>query len=163
MQKIEVDQDLDFQKKEWAAERLGWWIGLVLLIAALAGVFGKGPLSYAARAAGPLQLRWERLARNNSSLDLEFQLSNASSSDGAIQIWLEQAYIQQFQIETITPQPASMRVDGSHLVLTFPSPPGGALFTVTLQLRAQKAGILRGAAGEVASGHSVQFEQVIYP
>ncbi|HPO58399.1 MAG TPA: hypothetical protein PLV53_06100 [Anaerolineaceae bacterium] len=51
---LQVDQDMPFQEKEWTAERAGWIIGLLLLLAGLAGLFGGGPLS---RAAPPGRAR----------------------------------------------------------------------------------------------------------
>jgi hypothetical protein len=168
MPKIEVDQDLEFQEKEWLAERLGWLIGLVLLLAALAGVFGKGPLSYATRASGPLRVSWERLARNNSSLDLQVSLADAPGQDGQLQVWLDRAYIDEFQIETVTPLPASMHIAGSRLVVVFDAPTAqagaaGPAFQATFQVRPQHAGIFRASVGEQTSGQSLNFEQVIFP
>jgi hypothetical protein len=161
--KIDIDQDLEFQNKEWHAERLGWIIGLALLLAGLAGLFGKGPLSYAARQDGPLRITWERICRYNSSIDLQVDLDPGQANGEQVLIWLDQAYIEQFEIETITPTPQNMHVDGKRMLVEFQAPPAGAPFHATFQIRPQRAGVLNGALGDANSSRQVRFEQLIYP
>jgi hypothetical protein len=163
MSKIDIDQDLEFQEKEWSAERAGWIVGLVLLLAALAGLFGNGPLSSATRVSGPLQVTWERLCRYNASMDLVVQLANPQVSDEGIQLWIDRAYIETFEIESIVPEPEAMHEEGERLVVTFRAPPSSTSFHAVLQIRPQKAGVFHGRLGQVGGSGEVQLEQVIFP
>src|SRR3712207_4138009 len=42
---LEVAEDLTFQRREWAAQRVGWVLLALVIAAALAGLLGRGPLS----------------------------------------------------------------------------------------------------------------------
>ncbi|MDQ6718742.1 MAG: hypothetical protein M3Z17_10420 [Gemmatimonadota bacterium] len=40
-----IAEDMNFQRRTWMVQRVGWAIMILVCIAALFGVFGKGPLS----------------------------------------------------------------------------------------------------------------------
>jgi hypothetical protein len=44
---FQIDEDLNFQRREWKIQRAGWVTMALVIIAALLGVFGAGPLSSA--------------------------------------------------------------------------------------------------------------------
>ena len=51
-QELQIEQDMGFQRTEWVVQRAGW-VGMALLIlAALVGLLGRGPLSAAVARAG---------------------------------------------------------------------------------------------------------------
>ena len=57
---LEVGQDLDFQRREWAVQRVGWGAMALVILAALLGLFGSsGPLSRAATNAADDLVRLE--------------------------------------------------------------------------------------------------------
>lgn len=39
---LEISQDLEFQKRSWTIQRVGWVVIALLILAGLLGVFGKG-------------------------------------------------------------------------------------------------------------------------
>ena len=62
---LSLNQNLIFQKRFWRAQRIGWGVLTVALLAALLGVFGSGPLSHTtvSDASGRLTITYERFAR----------------------------------------------------------------------------------------------------
>lgn len=48
---LEIEEDLRLQHRLWTAERVGWLMVGVLVLAALAGLFGTGPLSLSSVAS----------------------------------------------------------------------------------------------------------------
>ena len=42
---LEIDQDLRFQKREWAFERASWVVMALVVLAGLLGLLGRGPMS----------------------------------------------------------------------------------------------------------------------
>jgi hypothetical protein len=60
---MEINADLEFQRRVWAAQRIGWIAIGAFVIAALVGVFGQGPLSSAAAGGNALRIEYERFAR----------------------------------------------------------------------------------------------------
>lgn len=44
---LEIEEDLDHQRRCWKLERASWAVMALVLLAAMAGLFGSGPLSWA--------------------------------------------------------------------------------------------------------------------
>lgn len=44
---LQIREDPAFQHRQWRVQRVGWLTIGLLLVLALAGVFGKGPASHA--------------------------------------------------------------------------------------------------------------------
>ena len=65
---IELAEDMEFQRKNWRAERIGWAVLAFILLAAALGLFGQGPLGGTVVAAGDdsLSLTYERFWRLSS-------------------------------------------------------------------------------------------------
>jgi hypothetical protein len=163
MKGIELQQDLEFQKKEWSAERWGWAVGLLLLLAALAGVFGKGPLSEASRQEGPLLVEWERVTRYDSPTQMSVRVSPGQAGQETIAIWMERRYYEMLEVQSISPEPSSMRVEGDRLVVEFENKPAGEAFQATFHFHPQKAGLFQTRVGEENLSRTIQLEQVILP
>ncbi|HKR79410.1 MAG TPA: hypothetical protein VJR69_06875 [Nitrospira sp.] len=77
---IQIDEDLRFQARIWRIERIGWWGIAAILAAAIAGLFGRGPISRTtapladpAHPGGGMLLDYERFGRAHS--DSQFVLS----------------------------------------------------------------------------------------
>jgi hypothetical protein len=52
---LEVDQNLEFEKVFWRAQRIGWGVVALVVLAALLGVFGNGSLGWTATRDGGRQ------------------------------------------------------------------------------------------------------------
>ena len=62
---LQIDEDMEFQRRSWIVQRIGWAIfALVILLAAL-GLFGDGILSdtKAGQEEGALWLEYPRFER----------------------------------------------------------------------------------------------------
>ena len=62
---LQIDQDLDAQRHHWIAERVGWTVITLVILAALLGLFGSGWLSEASVGTpeGALRLEYSRFGR----------------------------------------------------------------------------------------------------
>lgn len=72
----ELDRHLPLQRREWRARQIGWSAPGLLLSAALAGLFGSGPLS-SARASDPgggLAVDCPRFVRASAAQRLLFEI-----------------------------------------------------------------------------------------
>ena len=120
---LEVAQDLEFQRREWVAERIGWTLMLVLAVAGLLGLFGTGLLA-SARASGPggLVLEYGRFERFNAPAEIDFHVPpEAVAEDGTFTIAVARDYLEAVQVETITPEPSEVRAEGEWLTHVFSS------------------------------------------
>ena len=61
--RLQINEDIEFQKKEWNWARLGWVLMLIIALAGLLGLFGQGPLSKSTARAGGIEVEYERCAQ----------------------------------------------------------------------------------------------------
>jgi len=154
---LEIDEDLQFQKKEWIFQRIGM-VGLALFVlAALLGFTGMGgPFSRgeAGERGGPLHIEYERFVRRGGFSTLTLHLHAAP---GDVRFWVSAPYFEHVRIESVAPTPELVSVETDRHVYLIRS--GSPDVTVTLKVEHEAAGTLDGEVGLVA-GPSVRFHQL---
>jgi hypothetical protein len=159
---LAVERDLPFQRRQWVAERIGWTVMAVLLLAALTGILGRGPLSkaQASHPDGLLTLEYEWLARFQAPSELRVHLRPAPAAEEVF-VSIPQSYLEGISVQEIEPEPASVRLGGDHLAYRFLVEPGTQSMEVRFRVKMETVGRL---AGSVASEDvSVSFRQFIFP
>ncbi len=102
---LEISEDIEFQKKSWRFERVSQYLVLLLVVLALLGLFGGGPISSTTRTSqNGLQVECPRFQRNHSSYRLKITPSAASIREGQVSIWVDQSLLHALRIENITPE-----------------------------------------------------------
>ena len=103
---LEIEEDLQFQRKEWFYQRFGVALLLVLVIAAAIGVTGMGgPMSHAeaGEREGPLFVEYERFVRRGAKARM--QLHFRSDPPGFIQFWVSAPYLEDVIVDSVAPVP----------------------------------------------------------
>jgi hypothetical protein len=101
--RIEVNQDLDFQRAEWRAQRAGWVVLALLALIALFGGFGKGYLANASvRSSRDLTVEYERIARHGAPSRMMLRFDRLS---GEVGIAFPNDYFEHGELISITPEP----------------------------------------------------------
>lgn len=161
---LEVSQDLEFQQREWKFERAGWVAMAVLILLALLGLFGSGPLSQGTEQApgGGLEVGYERFARQMSPLELQIRLPVVAAEEGQITVFIDRQYLKSFQIEDISPSPERVVEAGDWMIYSFHVTEPGQPGEISFHLTAQRSGVLAGRAG-LDGGEEVEFSQFIFP
>jgi hypothetical protein len=152
---MEVNADVNFQSRVWSIQRIGWCIIAAMIIAAMLGVFGGGPVSRASTESAGLRLDYERFVRLQQPMTLRFALAQ----DEPAEIALTRRYFESFRIEQITPQPSEVASSGPWLVYRFA---GAGPIVVTFDLVAEQFGNVAGSA-RGSGGGTLEFRQFIYP
>lgn len=69
---------------EWRVQRVGWVVLAGIVVAALAGVFGAGPLSWTSASAddASLVVKYSRFAREGGAISLEVHVPAERSTEG---------------------------------------------------------------------------------
>jgi hypothetical protein len=138
---LEVNEDRDYQRREWRIEHIGYAIWAVILAAALAGAFGSGPLSDRERksADGSLYARYEGIDRLHSEFEILLRFARPPVRDGAVRLAVGAGILQDVVIERV--QPASARVTNAtgRLIYEFPAADPVEM-TVRLVFRASRFG-----------------------
>jgi hypothetical protein len=151
---MEIDADMNLQRRLWVAQRVGWFIIGMAILAAVAGVFGTGHVSRASARSAGLQVEYERFGRLQQPMKLRLVVSEARHG-----IALSRDYFDSLHIEQITPQPSEVEAAGPWLIYRFA---GSGPLAISFDLKAEEFGSLRGAA-RTADGNGVAFFQFIYP
>ena len=160
--RLGIDQDLPFQQRAWRYQRLAWGVLTLVLIGALLGLFGQGPLADASMvdASGTVRLDYERLTRFDRLTYLTVSLSGDPAAD-ALEILLDTPYAEAVVLHQ--PMPASARMDWTAEGVQFRFPRVlGKTMIVKLLLSVKSAGPVRGRI-RVNQGDWLTFTQFVYP
>ena len=133
---------------EFLVHRYGLYVLLIIITAALAGVFSVGYFSQAEKSsqANTLQVQYQRFGRLQTPVTMKITLPGQKSERLTLRIGDE--YMTRFETDNIWPQPTEMRSEGGDLILiyhegtlrknftvwlyTTPTQPGKAVTSVTL-------------------------------
>jgi hypothetical protein len=161
---LEIEQDPDFQRRDWKRERWGWAVMTALVAAALLGLFGTGPLSsrVAGEVGGPLWVEYDKYSRWRAPEQVRVHLGPGSIRDGRARIWLSRSFVERHDIERVTPPPAAVEVHDDRYVYVFSAPTPAADMAITFALRPESWGFARGVIG-VDGGPAAQIEEIVYP
>jgi hypothetical protein len=159
---LEIDQDLDFQQKEWSVERWGWVLMALLAIAGLLGLFGQGPLSRKSAANGPVKVEYGRFERLLAPVEWNLELDQQMLKNGEARVRVDKSLLNQYNIQRIEPQPESEEVAPDHVIFVFQVPQGGKGITINFNLQPIKLGPASGQVGQ-ENGPMLPVNQFIYP
>jgi hypothetical protein len=161
---LEIDQDLEFQEKEWRVERAAWITMLLIVALALLGLFGTGWLSSSVAKSDDdtLILDYERFIRHDGEVSLEIEVGPDQVREGQVELWIATDYLHDFQIQGVSPEPDEVRAEGNRQVYVFLSESADAPLTISFSLSSERMGRYSGEIGLV-DGPSLSFTQISYP
>jgi hypothetical protein len=160
-----LDQ-IDAEKNEqshWSVQRLrrvAAALTVLILVAALAGIFGSGPLS-TVEATSPdtlFQIQYARFARLDSPIELVIQ---AQPANNEIAIEIENQYLTHFKIEGISPEPVRTRAGQTQTEYVFESASREPAI-IRMHMRATDFGSISGSL-KLSTSQGVAVRHFIYP
>ena len=160
----EIEQDEAFQRREWRAQRIGRFVLLGIIILALAGAFGSGPLSSATvrTADRRLEADYHRIARHRSPAPLRVRVLPAAARDSIIDVWISQSYVHGLTVHSISPNPVVVAGGDDRLIYRFRLVGASRGMEIIFQADADDLWMRRGAIGLVG-GDSIRFRQFVFP
>jgi hypothetical protein len=160
---LQINQDVPYQRKEWRVQRIIWVFVTALLIAALAGLLGPGPLSSTSAGTRAFRVEYLRFARWQAPQSLVVSADTAGAT--TLQLAFSRSFLGSMQVQQITPQPANAKVSGANFIYTFDVTGPGTATDVTFSLQPTSLGTIHGAINLVAAGHqsSLHFTELVYP
>ncbi|QHM70092.1 hypothetical protein [Mixta intestinalis] len=157
-----VQEHMRWQRIEWRIQQCGYVLLIAIVICGACGLFSKGFLSDRRIAApqGNLQVEYERFARQQSDAAMTIHLR--SSHPGAYRITLSGNGVDNFQLQSIQPQPLRAESGEHSLTLWYHAQnvPHGA--SIWLGGQPQSPGRYRFNVAD-NSGAQLQFTQWVYP
>ena len=161
---LEISQDLNFQRRSWVVQRVAWVMLALLILAALLGLFGSGPLSraMAGRQDGPLRAEYHRFWRFKSPMSLRLHIGPQAARSGQARVWLSRSYLEAMSVQHVTPQPQRVEVGPDRLTYVFTLSQPERPTAVTFNIEPEMPGSVPGQAG-LENGAVVSFRHFIYP
>lgn len=132
---VAVGEDLEFQRRWWRFERAVWLLFLLILIADLLGLFGRGWLAKAQRtdAAQTLTLDYERVERANTPSIMTFHFMPAAIRNGQVQLYVSEDIIKPLGAQRVSPQPKESTMGNNGITYTFSATRTPATAEIQLQ------------------------------
>lgn len=159
---IDFDEDMGFQRREWGFQRMGWAFLAAFVLAALAGLFGSGPLSRAKVETGVLRVDYERFAHKDAESRLEVTYRR-KAGDTSLVLEFDKECLAEMEVEAARPEPKStMAREGEGLSYVFDLAPEAEWTKLQFHMKPEKAG--RRKCKVKAEGLAIlEFEQFVYP
>lgn len=157
-QESDFEAEYQYHRREWMAQRVGWITMMLILAAALLGLFGRGPMSHVEADGQQFRLSYERFVRYNAPTELSVQATGATQR--GLEIHLAHTFIDAYKIEAITPEPSHMSSTGDAVMFRFDT--AGPATRVTFRLEPDEIGLHTGTV-RMGSNDGLLVSQFIYP
>ena len=161
---LPIEDDPAHHRRVWAFERIGWALMAVVVVAALLGVFGNGPLTRTTASAPDESLRVEyaRVVRHGGETALTLHLPGQQTAGEEVRIWLSGEYLDGVHVLAVTPEPVRFELASDGQVWVFRVAERGAPAAVVIRIDPDGYGSLAGAAA-IAGRPAAAFGQFVMP
>ncbi|MGE5602105.1 MAG: hypothetical protein ACM30E_03585 [Nitrososphaerales archaeon] len=161
---IDIDQDLEFQDREWRVQHIGWVVIWVLLGAALLGAFGKGPLAYA-QASDPgqaLTANYTRLERYRAPTTIEVIVGPGQLQGGKVTLTFDRQFVDRIDIARVDPEPSAVKSDANRIAYEFEVEDASAPVHIFIDYEFEHFGMSQAQLG-LEGGPEIVLRQFVYP
>ena len=154
-------EDMQFQRRTWLAERIGWIAMAALLLAGLAGIFFHGPLSHTvARSSDEsISVEYERFAHKTALTHLIVR-TDAPLPDHVL-VRLGPSFANMHDIDSLEPRPVRSSGGSYGLEFLFARSSAGDL-GVYVAARPKRFGFM-SLHVEVEGRGALNIAQLVYP
>ena len=117
-----MGEDLQFQERWWKLERLIWSFFVLVLLADVLGVFGRGWLAKATLAEpdSGIIVDYERVERASTPSIMTIKVLPEGVSDGMLQLFVSDSVVKQLGAQRIAPQPERSVIGNGGITYFFP-------------------------------------------
>jgi hypothetical protein len=150
-----IREDMAFQRTSWVVERAGWIVLALLLLAALAGLFGHGLLSKQNIGNGTLRIEYERFQRVTKVTPFIISLK----SGGEPTLTLGRRFQTGYEVVDVQPRPIRSSANANGLELQFAS--AGDDLRAVIWARPRSFGRMRFSVA--SGGEPLTVRAFIYP
>lgn len=159
---LEIDDDINFHRKESTVERVGWTAMALLVLLGLVGLFGDGPLARTRVSSGPVEVRYDRFERLLSPAQMVIHVAPEAAQNDEIRLQVDRNLLDGLEVRDISPQPDSIELAPDRLIYVFKVTGPSRPMQIIFDMETVKAGSHSGQVG-VDNGALVRVNQFIYP
>jgi hypothetical protein len=160
---LQLDQDMSFQRRQWRVQRGAWLVGCLIVLLALTGLSGGGPLANASVSdtTDALSVDYDRIDRRHSPSTISLDIIPAGTQP-TLQLWIGQDFLAGTSIESIQPEPVQSMAGSDRLILEFALDSPGEPVSIEVSVRPKQTGLREGSMG-IVDGPEVEFRQLVLP
>lgn len=110
-----------FQAIDWTIQRCCWCAAALILVAALLGLFGQGPLVHR-RVSAPdnsLTVDYHAVERYGSPTEMTFRVHSSAPGSEPLQLRISKRFCDETSLENIVPLPLQSTIEGADVVYSF--------------------------------------------
>ncbi|MEW5848631.1 MAG: hypothetical protein AB2A00_07440 [Myxococcota bacterium] len=161
---LQLDESLLQEQREWRIQHVGWVLMGLVILAALVGLFGRGPVGQAVTGgpASPARMELNRLERKESKSRITIRLTPAAVRDGVATFWLDRQFLEGIDVMAMTPEPERVELMADRILYRFPTAGLSGVTSVVVDYRANKMGLRHGRIG-VDLDEGDAFWQLVLP
>lgn len=157
-----MDAVMRHHRAGWRVERVGLAIIAIILMGALLGIFGDGPLSHGrSGSARAVSVEYERLLRASAPTEYRFHVDPSLATQGILDLRMDNSLVDLMQVDSIVPEPERQTAGPTYTAFSFRVEPGTSV-TVVFRLRAATFGRHEGQV-VVQGAPALSIDHFIYP
>lgn len=156
-----IPEDMRFQLRSWRAERAGWILMGLLLIAGLGGLFFHGPLSHAVARSSEesLAVEYQRFAHKTAVTHFIIRVSAPLPDE--VRVRLGSGFTETHDTDSVEPRPIRSSGGSSGLEYVFARSTAGDL-AAHIAARPKRFGFMAVQVAAEGRG-AVTINQLVYP
>lgn len=159
---LEVNEDRAWQEKFWTAQRFGWIVMALFILAVIAGLTGMGgPLASARAELGGGTIKYPRITRWQADDQLEVRLEQSSAAN--VELTLSPQFVHTFAISSIQPEPTQVQATAAGHRFMFETEPGGGERVIAFNLRASKPVFEQTIGASLGDSRPVRLTITVLP
>ena len=153
---LQIEEDMRFQERTWKAQRVGWALMALIVLASALGLISEGPISKT-RLGDPsrLQIELQRFTHVDTRTRIHIRLA----TDGPFSIQFPYSYLRKVEIFRVVPEPD--RVESADGLVTYSFAGRQGTADIHFDLVFRQAGWAQGFVQR--EQERVEFRQYVYP
>lgn len=144
-EELTIGDDIEFETLWWRIERGLWLFLSIVLLLALSGLLGNGPLAHHEidTPDQALEVRYERVAHYKSPAILQVRIRPQLFQNGRAYLWINRVIVNDMGEQRIIPQPEQSSPGDNGILYVFPVEDVTRPLIVSFALEPSKVGIFR--------------------
>ncbi|HEV2087673.1 MAG TPA: hypothetical protein VGR21_05125 [Cryptosporangiaceae bacterium] len=160
---LQLEENLAFERREALVERVAWPVIAAVLVAAVAGVFGAGPVSRTTteNRDGTVSVTYQRFARQVADTQLQVRVAPGAVREGTVTVFISAGWIANVDLRQVIPSPDKATRTDDGVYYEFSGRPQAPV-VVSFGYRPNGAG-LQSATVHAGNTGGAELWQLIYP
>lgn len=157
-----VEEDLEFQRRQWNVQRVGWWFVVAVPVTALVGFCGGGIVSSRSINVEGVRIEYEGFARRLGNSDLQVAAGASEPNADTIVLRLDRDYVDIMHPTAYAPPPRRIDSTDHYTDFIFPRAPGSSPTRIHLELHPERWGKAVGTI-RIDGSEPVELHTFVWP